>query len=149
MNLDRPCLPDSNISPLSSFHHIRLEWYRVIPQRDRDLTTQNPQYPILAALSSSSSPSFQRFFSQLPPYTISPQPTSPYRRHTSPTGMATRHIQVFLTLTILCFWVLSHQMPNFQTQSYIPWAKGRGIQLPLSVVGHTGIFGSDGTQLHI
>jgi len=59
------------------------------------------------------------------------------------------HIQVFLTLTVLSFSVLSYHMPNFLIKSYISWAKQQGIQLPLSIFGRNGLIGREGVQLHV
>jgi len=69
------------------------------------------------------------------------------RRHGR--SLISSHIQVFLSLTVLSFSVLSYHMLNFLIESYISWAKEWGIQLPLSVLGQNGLLGRERVQLHV
>lgn len=69
------------------------------------------------------------------------------KRHGS--SSISSHIQVFLTLTVLSFSVLSYHMLNFLITSYISWAKELGIQLPRSIFGRNGLIGREGVQLHV
>ncbi len=74
---------------------------------------------------------------------------SSYLSHKHGRSPISSHIQVFLALTVLSFSVLSYHMLNFLIESYIFWAKVWGVQLPLSVFGHNGLFGRGGVQLHV